>query len=112
MDWITRDRLASKATPAQAQGITPVKAQALGLPDSEAKLLPAVSGKRTLVTPAWQGSKHSAQPCISYSLSDPTPRLFAPSRERHGSKRDTVRTAVVPDVVRAGLTNNIGQDYS
>ena len=112
MDWVTRDRLEAGK---QAHTPAPVKqrkAQSLGLPDSEAKRLPAANGKRVLVTPSWQGSGRKASPCISYSVSDPTPRLFTPSREGRRAQTRQVRQAVAPEVVRAGLTNNIGQDYS
>ena len=106
MDWVTRDRLDAASKTDTPQAITPARSKPLGLPNREAIALPAADGKRVL------GSKHTVQPCVSYTVDDPTPRLFAPARERHGSKRTEVRAAVAPEVVRAGLTNNIGADYS
>lgn len=103
MDWITQERLAAQAG---KQDKTPTarrvrKAKSLGLPDSEAIALPAASGKRVLVTQPWHGSKGRSGPCVSYSLDDPTPRLFSPSRESvHRERRTVTRVAVEPEVYK------------
>lgn len=90
------DRLIGKRSkPAKVR-----KTKRLGLPDSEAIRIPAASGKRVLVTPSWQGSSRSASPCVSYTLDDPTPRLFTPATkgERATRRAQPTTVAKVPEV--------------